>query len=208
MLNPIGNSSWVLCTSGLGYARSYGVRDTTPSHFPQNSLGIAVEHTETELLVFLPGQDKYFFVDPHATTEVDVYKTGKGFDRKICNRCFVLKSMEEFEKNQRDSKGNIVRRPSCIKCRQDIDMRPMTSKEAKEAGRLRPKKGTLFLCPICRKMSIAGVNVKVVADHDHRAGRSRDFLCESCNTGLGRFQDDQDILRNAIAYLKEHEGKP
>ena len=207
MLNPIGSSNWVLCTSGLGFALSHGVRETIAIHFPKNSLGIAIEHTENESLVFLPGQDQYFFVDSDATTDVDVYKTGKGFDCKICNRCFVLKPMEEFEKNQRDSKGNIVRRPSCIKCRQDIDMRPMTSTQVKETRRLRPKKGTLFRCPICRKMSIAGVNVKVVADHDHRAGRSRDFLCESCNTGLGRFQDDQDILRNAISYLKQHEAK-
>lgn len=207
MLNPIGSSDWVLCTSGLGYARNHGVRDPIPSHFPPNSLGIALEHTETELLVFLPGQEQYFFVDRRGTTDVDVYETGKGFEHKICNICFVLKPMDEFEKNQRDSKGNIVRRPSCIKCRHDIDQRPMTSREAKEAKRLRPRKGTLFLCPICRKMSIVGVNVKVVADHDHKAGRSRGYLCESCNTGLGRFKDEENILRNAIAYLKKHEAK-
>ena len=171
MRNPIGSSDCVLCASGLGYVRSHGVRETIPSHFPRNSLGIAVQVTETELLVFLPGQEQYFFLDRHATTDVDVYNTGKGFDSKICNRCFVLKPMEDFEKNQRGSKGNIVRRPSCIKCRHDIDQRPMTSRQAKEARRLRPKKGTLFLCPICRKMSIVGVNVKVVTDHEHKAGR-------------------------------------
>ena len=205
MPNPIGSSDWILCTGGSGYACPHGERDSIRSNFPKNSLAVVMEHTETERLVFLPGQERYFFVDRRATTDIDVYKTGKGYNSKICNRCFVLKPIDEFEKNQKDSKGRTVRRPSCLKCRQDIDRRPMTSREAKEAKRFRPKKGTLWQCPICRKMCIVGVNVKVVADHDHNAGRSRGFLCESCNTGLGRFKDDANILRNAIAYLREHE---
>ena len=205
MPNPIGSSDWVLCTGGSGYACLHSIRDQIPSHFPENSLALILEDSERELLVFLPGQNQQFFVGKEQIAEVDIYRTGKGFEKKICNICFVLKSMDEFQVNQTDAKGRKTRRPSCNICRQDIDRRSIPSREKKEAQRLRPKKGTLWQCPICRKMGIVGVNVKVVADHDHYAGRWRGFLCDSCNTGLGRLKNGENYLRNAIAYLKEHE---
>ena len=205
MPNPIGSSDWALCTEGLGYARIHDVRDSIRSHFPKNSLAVTLEKLETELLVFLPGVSQQFYVDRGHTTAVDIYRTGKGYDQKICNVCFVLKPMDDYQINQTDAKGRKTRRPSCNICRQDIDRRSIPNREKKEAQRLRPQKGTLWQCPICRKMGIAGVNVKVVADHDHNAGRWRGFLCDSCNTGLGRLKNGENYLLNAIAYLKEHE---
>ena len=207
MPNPIGSSNWILCKSGLGYAFRHGVRDSIRSHFPKNSLAIVLDAFDTELLVFLPGQDQQFFIEKDHTSAVDIYRTGKGFEEKICNVCFVLKPMDEFQINQTDAKGRKTRRPSCNICRQDIDRRSIPSREKKEAKRLRPTKGTLWQCPICRKMGIVGVNVKVVADHDHYAGRWRGFLCDSCNTGLGRLKNGENYLLNAIAYLKEHGTK-
>lgn len=207
MLNPIGNSNWVLCTSGLGYARLHGVRDAISSHFPKNSLGVVLEESETEVLVFLPGQDQHFFVDTDDTTDVDVYRTGKGYDHMICNICFVLKPEEEFQINQTDASGRKTRRPSCNICRQDIDRRSIPKRERDQAKRLKPRDGTLWRCPICRKMGIVGVNVKVVADHNHYAGRWRGHLCDSCNTGVGRFKNGENYLLNAIAYLKENEDQ-
>ncbi len=207
MPNPIGNSKWVLCKCGSGYACTHGIRDKIASHFPENSLAVILEESAHEMLLFLPGQNQQFFVRQEKIADADIYHTGKGFDQKICNVCFVLKPMDEFQVNQTDAKGRKTRRPSCNICRQDIDRRSIPSREKKEAQRLRPKKGTLWQCPICRKMGIVGVNVKVVADHDHYAGRWRGFLCDSCNTGLGRLKNGENYLLNAIAYLKEHEVK-
>lgn len=206
MLNPIGNSDWILCTGGSGYACLHGIRDQIPSHFPENSLAVALGDAGHELLVFLPGQNQQFYVEKSDMVNVDIYSTGKGYDSKICNVCFVLKPMDDFQVNQTDAKGRKTRRPSCNICRQDIDRRSIPSRERKEAQRLRPEKGTLWQCPICRKMGIVGVNVKVVADHDHYAGRWRGFLCDSCNTGLGRLKNGENYLLNAIAYLKQHEN--
>ena len=33
----------------------------------------------------------------------------------------------------------------------------------------------------------------------------RDFICESCNKGLGMFKDNISLLEEAINYLKEHD---
>ena len=38
-------------------------------------------------------------------------------------------------------------------------------------------------------------------DHNHGTGEFRGFLCDSCNTGLGKFGDDPDLLARAIEYL-------
>lgn len=159
-----------------------------------------------EVQVYLPGQDMEFIVDRSATERVDVKQTGKGYDRKICNLCFVLKPQDEFQINQTDSKGNKIRRPSCQKCRLGIERRDMSKREKEEAKRQKPSDGTLWQCPICRKMGIVAVNVKVVIDHNRHTGRRRGYLCDSCNTGLGRFKNGQDFLRNAIAYLEEAES--
>lgn len=46
-----------------------------------------------------------------------------------------------------------------------------------------------------------------VIDHDHKTGKVRGLLCRRCNTSLGLFRDDPNILKRAINYLKIGEIK-
>lgn len=92
-----------------------------------------------------------------------------------------------------------------MKCRTDIDKRAPKSGQAKSMEKQRPKKGEHFKCPICQKRSIVGITAKVVADHDHHTGHIRGFICDSCNTGLGRFKNGDNYLKNAIRYLEEND---
>jgi Recombination endonuclease VII len=51
-------------------------------------------------------------------------------------------------------------------------------------------------CALCRKPA-----KKLNIDHHHGDGVVRGLLCNTCNLGLGLFQDDPAILRRAADYL-------
>ena len=65
------------------------------------------------------------------------------------------------------------------------------------------KPNKYYVCPICKKASIPFVTANYVIDHDHKTGMARAWICDSCNTGLGRFKDDINIMLEAIEYLKK-----
>jgi len=70
---------------------------------------------------------------------------------------------------------------------------------------LKIKPEFFFICPICKKSSIPYITANVVIDHDHKTGDARSWICDSCNTGLGRFKDNIELLQEGIKYLKKHE---
>ena len=41
----------------------------------------------------------------------------------------------------------------------------------------------------------------------HHTGDIRDFICDSCDTGLGRFKNGKDCLKDALVYLEEREAR-
>ncbi len=67
----------------------------------------------------------------------------------------------------------------------------------------RPPDETVFVCPICEKRTIVDITVRIV--RDHKTGKGRAWICDSCNTGLGRFKDDIVFFEKIIAYLRRFE---
>jgi len=57
-------------------------------------------------------------------------------------------------------------------------------------------------CKICGKSEPGGYGKHWHVDHDHENGVVRGLLCESCNTGLGKFKDSPELLEKALLYLK------
>jgi len=55
------------------------------------------------------------------------------------------------------------------------------------------------VCALCYEPCETGKRLAV--DHDHTTGRIRSLLCSGCNTGLGKFRESQELLRNAADYL-------
>ena len=196
---------WVYCPVGRGYRHDQGGVSNRLRHFKENSVGIRETIQRVTTVVWLIGTNEYWTIPSSEVKPIDVLTTGDKFAEKICNICHCLLRVDQFAPNQNNLHGG-VRRPSCKQCRTDIDKRPPKTKQAKAAEKNRPQKGTPFKCPICQKRSIAGITAKVVADHNHHTGDIRDFICDSCNTGLGRFKNGKDCLKDALAYIEERES--
>ncbi len=59
-------------------------------------------------------------------------------------------------------------------------------------------------CDICGTKEFKGRSRKGYIDHDHKTGKVRGFLCSHCNSGLGFFKDDVQLMKNAIAYIEKN----
>jgi hypothetical protein len=63
-------------------------------------------------------------------------------------------------------------------------------------------------CAICTKHTSAvfskgAEGFELCVDHCHETGKVRGLLCENCNTGIGKLNDDVKLLESAIKYLKD-----
>lgn len=55
-------------------------------------------------------------------------------------------------------------------------------------------------CQVCGKPHSEEKPLHI--DHDHKTGKVRGLLCNSCNYGLGFFKDDIEIMKKATKYLE------
>lgn len=58
-------------------------------------------------------------------------------------------------------------------------------------------------CAICNTPAFE-TGKALSADHSHKTGVKRALLCGSCNSGLGMFKDDPELLRLAATYLEKY----
>jgi hypothetical protein len=96
--------------------------------------------------------------------------------------------------------------------------RSLESKKSKKHRHLKNKYGIsleqyqqmynqqLGSCLICKTpllfQNLEGEHSKTAnVDHCHTTGKVRGLLCNSCNRGLGFFQDNSALLRHAAEYL-------
>lgn len=142
---------------------------------------------------------------------------------KTCTKCKETHSLDLFYS---DSSRKDKKHPECVNChkqrsleyrarkktflnnnamnRHYVNNYGITQDEFKQKAQQQGHQ-----CKICSiDLSFEKRNSldKAVMDHDHESGKLRDVLCSGCNKALGLFKDNQDILQNAIAYLKEHQN--
>lgn len=58
-----------------------------------------------------------------------------------------------------------------------------------------------YCCAICSVNVETQRNKTLVVDHCHSSGKIRGLLCHFCNTALGLFKDDEEVLMKAYNYL-------
>lgn len=199
---------WVFCFAGKGLELdNSGQPKQDGKSFSRNSVGIL------ECFVRGRGSFQIRMVDgsqwlvPYWEAEsFSPYATGDHYSQKICKHCHCLLPISEFARD-RYNKAGVVRRASCKKCRKKLRGQPLNREQAKAAERRRPKPGSIFICPLCEYGFIAQVTSRAVRDHDHESGDFRDFICESCNIGLGQFRNGRPYINKARKYLARHKRK-
>ena len=116
---------------------------------------------------------------------------------KHCPKCGLDKPKSEFTKCSRNADGLYY---ACRKCKGDrVNYRPAWDRKwryglenddyermlANQQGR----------CAICNKYR------KLFVDHDHATGVVRALLCMQCNSAIGLFGEDPNVIMAAAAYL-------
>ena len=198
---------WVVCRSGYGYPVHDGQKDLSNQTFREDTVGLVVKAVDGEWMrvrFIHTGQE--WDIDPSEVGEIDILveRRRECEPERVCNSCLRLLPKEEFSRNQTNKHG-IVRRPSCKECRKPVDKRRKHRTKAIEAQR--PIMGAPWKCPVCQHAYIVGVTCKVSADHDHDTGKFREFVCDTCNTGMGKFKNGQDATGSLTKYLKKHGAK-
>lgn len=122
------------------------------------------------------------------------------YKEKLCKKCGQLLPLSKFPK----SKTMINHQSTCSKC---IGLRRfgVTAADYKEMLERQNRR-----CAICGKEEretdkrTESGKRDLALDHCHRTMKVRALLCTSCNTGLGTFKDNPELLIAAAEYLKLH----
>ena len=109
-----------------------------------------------------------------------------GITQKTCRACDTLKDLEDFPLFSTVGAG---RKNTCKACSNQL---------ATVRARLRkknppPPPGN---CPACNRLTS-----RWVLDHCHHTDQFRGYICNSCNLGFGKFNDDPELMSQALNYL-------
>lgn len=136
--------------------------------------------------------------------ETEFYKATKGQRglRAVCKKCHNEKS-DQWQKQNREQ-ANANARNWRARNPEKVRISALRHYVRKHYGMTLEEYNALTQnarCAICRKKIKPG---KHCLDHCHESGRVREVLCGKCNTGLGCFRDDPELLELAAEYLRRH----
>lgn len=106
--------------------------------------------------------------------------------RKVCVYCEVSKVLADFPRHSHHEDRLDTRCRACIKKHSKL------RRELKKTAPPKPER-----CECCNQ------KVETLClDHDHETNTFRGWLCDPCNTGLGKFGDSIEGISKALEYLK------
>ena len=130
--------------------------------------------------------------------------TRKAYHKKYHAKCYEENKNKrhaqivEYEKTKPKEWRQAIGRKSNLKLRYNLTPQEYETKLASQD----------YKCALCGKD--ANDNVRrgkvepLYVDHCHKTNKLRDLLCHQCNSGLGHFKDNIEILQKAIDYLRKH----
>jgi len=118
------------------------------------------------------------------------------FLRPECKNCSNIITLEYLK-----NKGKII---------EEIDEAKMLKNRKSKLSRynmnigdynklLKNQNGVCAICGAHNDISSKYGNLSI--DHNHKTGKVRGLLCRTCNSGLGQFKDNIELLEKAINYL-------
>lgn len=136
---------------------------------------------------------------------VDFIRTGKRGSFALCPECATIgafcRRCEQFKPLDRFWVGQKTARLCNDGCARDA----MREKTLGLAPGTLPEVLRKFkeCCAICGATETPGKRASLHVDHCHRTGAIRGLLCGPCNLGIGKFNDDPELLLAAAAYLQQ-----
>jgi|ERR1035437_619559 hypothetical protein len=140
-------------------------------------------------------------------------------ETRVCTRCATVKPLDEYYPDHRRTDGLMSHCKPCDLTRQK-QWRQQDPERYRAGVRIRRRRNAYGLttedyltmlkaqqgvCAICQAtQSDHGMTDDFLVDHDHRTGKVRGLLCVRCNSGLGHFRDNPELMLAAIAYLEAH----
>lgn len=106
-------------------------------------------------------------------------------DSKTCIYCKETKALENFPKHIH-YKDNLDSR-----CRDCIKKHTAVVSKIRKTAPAKPER-----CECCNE-----IPNKWCLDHDHQTQEFRGWLCDKCNTGIGKLGDNLDGIVQALNYL-------
>ena len=123
-------------------------------------------------------------------------------DERLCRSCNEIKPLDRFRKNKYCS--------DCVnhQCK-DCHYISQRNGELKRNFGISYAEYLIMLdaqqnqCAIC-SVDASEFDKAFAVDHCHSTGKVRGLLCWHCNTSIGKFKDDVELLQRAIKYLQIH----
>ena len=107
---------------------------------------------------------------------------------KTCIYCKKQKELSDFPKHIL-YKDNLDTR-----CRKCIKEQSKITRDLRKSAPPKPD-----VCECCGKIPL-----KWCLDHDHTNNTFRGWVCDRCNTGIGKLGDNIEGLQKAISYLRKN----
>lgn len=146
---------------------------------------------------------------------------------KKCSKCNIEKLLSDFYSDYKGGHSRPYIQPSCDKCIFPNSHYPNLSK--KDLSREKYWRANLCnsynitveeysqmlliqngVCAICKLPETRIMNGKVMSlciDHNHKTNKVRGLLCAKCNSAIGNFFDDKNLLMSAFQYLSNNDNE-
>lgn len=146
-------------------------------------------------------------------------------ETKTCTQCQETKPLTDYHKDPRNHSKTVsickvcrrtynkswrIKNPNKVRqmTQRGRDKRRLASYKAKYGITLEQLNQMMvdqnYRCRLCKRQFDETGSYRPVVDHDHKTGIVRGLLHNNCNSGLGYFEDDPNLLESAWAYISAY----